>query len=124
MGTSIPPFEDREGRHQQLTRNTPIKALLQRNRAWADRQQLKNPRIFHSLTQPQSPPILWIGCSDSRVPETTVLDLLPGDVFVHRNLANIVSPEDLSVLSVIHFAVEILAVKHIIICGTISQSLV
>jgi carbonic anhydrase len=100
-----------------FTPETPISALLERNRAWAVRQAEQTPQLFPSIRNGQSPQILWIGCSDSRVPETSVLDLLPGDIFVHRNIANVVSAGDLSILSVIQFAIEILGVKHIIVCG-------
>ena len=90
---------------------------------WANRQAHQNPQLFPSLARGQRPQILWIGCSDSRVPETTILDLLPGDVFVHRNMGNIIDARDMSVLSAIEFAVETLAVKHIIICGIFFLSL-
>jgi hypothetical protein len=102
---------------RRFTAESPISSLLERNRAWAARQAEQEPQLFPSLAKAQSPQILWIGCSDSRVPETTVLDLLPGDIFVHRNIANVVSATDMSVLSVIQFAVEVLGVRHIIICG-------
>jgi carbonic anhydrase len=101
----------------RFTSDTPITTLIARNHAWASRQAHQNPELFPTLADGQRPQILWIGCSDSRVPETTVLDLLPGDVFVHRNMGNIVDVRDMSVLSAIEFAVETLAVKHIIICG-------
>jgi len=102
---------------RQFTAESPISALLERNRAWVARQAEQEPQLFPSIAKGQSPQILWIGCSDSRVPETTVLDLLPGDIFVHRNIANVVSATDMSVLSVVQFAVEVLGVKHIIVCG-------
>ena len=111
--SSLPQFP-------RFTEKTPINELLARNRAWADRQSSETPVLFPTLARSQSPQILWIGCSDSRVPETTVLDLLPGDLFVHRNIANIVSSGDLSVLSVVQFAVEVLGVNHIIVCGMAS----
>jgi carbonic anhydrase len=76
-----------------------------------------NPDLFPSLAKGQHPEILWIGCSDSRCPETTILGLKPGDVFVHRNIANILTPTDLSSLSVIQYAVEYLKVKHIVVSG-------
>jgi carbonic anhydrase len=107
---------------RQFTAESPISALLERNRAWAARQAEQEPQLFPSIAKGQSPQILWIGCSDSRVPETTVLDLLPGDIFVHRNIANVVSAADMSVLSVVQFAVEVLGVKHIIVCGTALSS--
>jgi len=113
--SSLPQFP-------RFTEKTPINELLARNRAWADRQSSETPVLFPTLARSQSPQILWIGCSDSRVPETTVLDLLPGDLFVHRNIANIVSSGDLSVLSVVQFAVEVLGVNHIIVCGMASPS--
>lgn len=77
----------------------------------------KDPALFERLSKGQSPEILWIGCADSRCPETTILGLNPGDVFVHRNIANILIPTDLNSLSVIQYAVEYLKVKHIVICG-------
>lgn len=101
----------------RYTAQTPVTALLDRNQAWAERQERENPMLFPTLANSQHPQILWIGCSDSRVPETTVLDLLPGDLFVHRNIANVVSAGDMSVLSVVQFAVEVLGVNHIIVCG-------
>jgi hypothetical protein len=116
MLSPSPPPEGYEP-FPRFTAQTPITALLERNRAWADRQERDNPLLFPSLAHKQEPHILWIGCSDSRVPETTVLDLLPGDLFVHRNIANVVSAGDMSVLSVVQFAVEVLGVRHIVVCG-------
>lgn len=77
----------------------------------------KDPALFERLSKGQSPQILWIGCADSRCPETTILGLNPGDVFVHRNIANILIPTDLNSLSVIQYAVQYLEVKHIVVCG-------
>lgn len=115
----IPASSPEEGRETfpRFSEKTPITVLLERNRAWADRQKRENPLLFPSLAHSQHPHILWIGCSDSRVPETTVLDLLPGDLFVHRNIGNVVSAGDMSVLSVVQFAVEVLGVNHIVVCG-------
>ncbi|KAJ8097563.1 carbonic anhydrase [Lipomyces tetrasporus] len=93
-----------------------IGELLQRNHAWADRTDKTNPDLFARNAKGQSPQILWIGCSDSRAGEGC-LDLLPGDVFVHRNIANLLPYNDLSSLSVVQFAVDVLKVKHIVICG-------
>ncbi len=91
--------------------------LLQRNREWAERIEREEPGFFHALSQQQSPEFLWIGCSDSRVPANQVVDLAPGEVFVHRNVANVVSHSDLNCLSVVQFAVDVLKVKHIIVVG-------
>lgn len=94
-----------------------LKNLFDRNLAWATSITEKNPEFFSLLSRQQSPEYLWIGCSDSRVPANQIVDLPPGEVFVHRNIANLVIHTDLNCLSVIHFAVEVLKVKHIIVCG-------
>lgn len=94
-----------------------LKHIFERNRAWAAAIREKDPGFFPSLATQQSPEYLWIGCSDSRVPANQIIDLPPGEVFVHRNIANVVVHTDLNCLSVIHFAVEVLKVKHIIVCG-------
>lgn len=97
--------------------DSDIEALLERNKAWSHRVAKDSPGFFPALTHSQQPKILWIGCSDSRVPETTVMDLRPGEVFVHRNIANVIANGDMSMLSVVQFAVEVLQVKHVIISG-------
>jgi len=94
-----------------------IDHLFENNRLWADEITAKNPTFFKSLSEQQSPKYLWIGCSDSRVPANELLGMLPGEVFVHRNIANQVVHSDLNCLSVIQFAVDILKVKDIIVCG-------
>ncbi len=91
--------------------------LFERNRQWADTIKKDDPDFFKRLSEQQNPEILWIGCSDSRVPANQLLRLAPGEVFVHRNIANVVVHTDLNCLSVIQFAVEVLKVKHIIVCG-------
>lgn len=91
--------------------------LLDNNREWAEKVQREDPTFFSRLAAQQTPEYLWIGCSDSRVPANELLGLLPGDVFVHRNVANLVIHTDFNCLSVIQFAVEVLKVKHIIVCG-------
>jgi len=91
--------------------------LFQNNKAWATRIQAQDPGFFPTLSQQQSPTYLWIGCSDSRVPANQIVDLAPGELFVHRNLANMVVHTDLNCLSVMQFAVEILKVRHVIVCG-------
>lgn len=91
--------------------------LLASNRAWSDRVNADDPEFFLRLSQQQAPKYLWIGCSDSRVPANQVIDVAPGEVFVHRNVANVVCPSDLNCLSVIQFAVDVLKVEHIIVVG-------
>jgi carbonic anhydrase len=94
-----------------------LKHLFDNNRRWAARQKQYDPDFFNRLAQQQTPEYLWIGCSDSRVPANEIVGLLPGELFVHRNVANLVVDNDLNCLSVIQFAVEVLKVKHIIVCG-------
>ena len=94
-----------------------LKHLFERNLAWAQAITESDPEYFQTLSTQQSPEFLWIGCSDSRVPANQIINLPPGQVFVHRNIANVVVHSDLNCLSVIHFAVEVLKVKHIIVCG-------
>ena len=91
--------------------------LLDNNRKWAGRIREQDPDFFVNLARRQSPTYLWIGCSDSRVPANQIVDLPPGELFVHRNVANLVVHTDLNCLSVMQFAVEILKVRHIIVCG-------
>jgi len=94
-----------------------LQHLLRKNAAWADKIRARDPKFFTTLSGQQSPEYLWIGCSDSRVPANEIVDLLPGELFVHRNIANIVVHTDLNCLSVIQFAVDILKVKHIMVVG-------
>lgn len=94
-----------------------LKNLLDSNRQWAAKIKESDPDFFVKLSKQQNPEYLWIGCSDSRVPSNQIVDMLPGEIFVHRNIANVVIHTDLNCLSVIQYAVEILKVKHIIVCG-------
>ena len=94
-----------------------LKHLFDRNLEWATAIKDRDPDFFPALAAQQNPEYLWIGCSDSRVAANQIIDLPPGEVFVHRNIANVVVHTDLNCLSVIHFAVEVLQVKHIIVCG-------
>lgn len=94
-----------------------LQELLDRNKAWSERVRAEDPGFFHRLTRQQAPRYLWIGCSDSRVPANQVTGLDPGEVFVHRNIANVVVHADLNVLSVLQFAVDLLKVEHVIVCG-------
>lgn len=91
--------------------------LFEKNRAWVERVTLDDPDFFDRLAHQQSPEYLWIGCSDSRVPANQITGLTPGEVFVHRNIANVVVHTDLNCLSVIQFAVDLLKVRHVIVCG-------
>jgi len=94
-----------------------IKGLFDRNRQWAASVKEGDPEFFSSLSEQQNPEYLWIGCSDSRVPPSRVVNMPPGELFVHRNIANVVVHSDLNCLSVIQYAVEALQVEHIIVCG-------
>jgi carbonic anhydrase len=91
--------------------------LLDNNRRWAERVTARNPEFFRSLVAQQSPRYLWIGCSDSRVPANEIVGLAPGELFVHRNVANIVVHSDLNCLSVLQYAIDVLKVEHVIVCG-------
>jgi carbonic anhydrase len=91
--------------------------LFDNNRAWSERIRASDPEFFPRLSRQQRPRYLWIGCADSRVPANEIVDLAPGELFVHRNLANVVVHSDLNCLSVMQFAVEVLQVEHIIVCG-------
>jgi carbonic anhydrase len=91
--------------------------LLRNNREWAAAISAKDAEFFKKLAAQQSPEYMWIGCSDSRVPANELLGLLPGEIFVHRNIANLVVHTDLNCLSVLQFAIDVLRVKHVIVCG-------
>jgi carbonic anhydrase len=91
--------------------------LFEKNKAWAERIRRQEPNFFLELSRQQSPQYLWIGCADSRVPANEIVGLLPGELFVHRNVANLVVHTDLNCLSVMQFAVDLLKVRHIIVCG-------
>jgi carbonic anhydrase len=95
----------------------PLHQLFDNNRRWAESQLARDPQFFKRLTGQQSPRYLWIGCSDSRVPANEIIGLPPGDVFVHRNIANVVVHSDLNCLSVLQFAIDVLKVSDVIICG-------
>lgn len=95
----------------------PLDPLFKKNREWSEKIRKNDPDFFPTLSRQQAPNYLWIGCSDSRVPANEICGLLPGEIFVHRNVANIVVHSDLNCLSVMQYAVDVLKVKHIIICG-------
>lgn len=94
-----------------------VQLAIRQNKEWAEKTATTHPQLFPRLAAGQSPEILWIGCSDSRVPETTIMGLQPGDVFVHRNIANVIHAGDLSAGAVVEYAVVYLKVKHIVVCG-------
>ncbi len=94
-----------------------IERLIQNNREWAARISAQDPAFFSALSRQQKPRYLWIGCSDSRVPANEIVGLQPGELFVHRNVANLVVHTDLNCLSVIQYAVDVLRVEHVIVCG-------
>jgi len=95
----------------------PLSELFNNNKRWAQRMTRVDPDFFRHLTEQQSPEYLWIGCSDSRVPANEIVGLPPGELFVHRNVANIVIHTDINCLSVLQYAVDVLGVRHIIVCG-------
>ncbi len=94
-----------------------MEQLLKNNKAWSDSIKKESPDFFKNLSKGQQPSYLWIGCSDSRVPATQVCGLKPGDLFVHRNIANLVVPTDKNLMSVLQYAVSVLNVNHVIVCG-------
>jgi len=94
-----------------------LQYLFDQNAEWANGIKEKNPDFFTMLSKQQTPEYLWIGCSDSRVPANEIINLPPGEVFVHRNIANVVRVDDLNCMSVVQFAIEVLKVKHVIVCG-------
>src|SRR3954464_13524586 len=94
-----------------------LRQLFEKNRAWAERITRRDPEFFPRLSRLQRPKYLWIGCADSRVPANEIVDLLPGELFVHRNVANIVVHTDLNCLSVMQFAVDVLKVEHVMVVG-------
>jgi carbonic anhydrase len=106
MPASSPPPADRE-----------LPDLFDRNRAWAEAMVRDEPDFFGKLTDQQTPRYVWIGCSDSRVPANEIVGLAPGEMFVHRNVANVVVHTDLNCLSVLQYAVDVLEVEHVIVCG-------
>src|SRR5688572_21095087 len=91
--------------------------LLLQNKAWVAQRNIDDPEFFNRLANTQTPPLLWIGCSDSRVPANEIIGAKPGEVFVHRNIANMVVHSDMNMLSVLDYAVNVLKVKHVIVCG-------
>lgn len=103
--------------HPRRTGMSSLAELFERNRKWAARMRQEDPDLFDRLSAEQHPRYLWIGCSDSRVPANQIVDLPPGSVFVHRNIANQVQVMDLNVVAVVQYAVDVLQVKDIIICG-------
>ncbi len=94
-----------------------IQELLERNKSWAKKIEQEDPGFFARSTKQQKPRFLWIGCSDSRVPANQITGLMPGEVFVHRNVANVVLQTDLNCMSVVEFAIKQIKVRHVIICG-------
>ncbi len=97
--------------------DTFYKQLLENNKKWVATKLEENPRFFDDLAHGQQPPLLWIGCADSRVPANEIIGAQPGEVFVHRNIANMVVHSDMNMLSVLDYAVNVLKVKHVIVCG-------
>src|SRR5207249_5214775 len=110
---------DERGEKEGLPNNPfmPLSTLFANNGAWAAAQTRRDPQFFERLCAIQSPDYLWIGCADSRVPANEIVGLAPGELFVHRNVANVVSPDDVNCTAVVQYAIEVLSVKHVIVCG-------
>ncbi|MEQ7798864.1 carbonic anhydrase [Pedobacter sp. ASV1-7] len=102
---------------KQETDKITYDGLLQGNKDWVAATLKEDPKFFERLSAGQAPPVLWIGCSDSRVPANQITNTMPGDIFVHRNIANVVTHTDMNLLSVLDYSVNVLKVKHIIVCG-------
>lgn len=102
---------------KQHTDQITYESLLKGNREWVAATLKEDPHFFDRLSAGQAPPVLWIGCSDSRVPANQITNTMPGDIFVHRNIANVVTHTDMNLLSVLDYSVNVLKVKHIIVCG-------
>ncbi|MHA4893143.1 carbonic anhydrase [Pedobacter sp. PWIIR3] len=102
---------------KQNTEQITYQGLLQGNKDWVAATLLEDPDFFNRLSAGQKPPVLWIGCSDSRVPANQITNTMPGDIFVHRNIANVVTHTDMNLLSVLDYSVNVLKIKHIIVCG-------
>lgn len=102
---------------KQHTDHITYESLIQGNKDWVADTLKEDPTFFDRLSAGQAPPVLWIGCSDSRVPANQITNTMPGDIFVHRNIANVVSHTDMNLLSVLDYSVNVLKVKHIIVCG-------
>lgn len=103
--------------HETHNHDDFYKKILDNNRIWSETKLSEDPEYFARLSKGQAPPLLWIGCSDSRVPANEVIGAQPGEVFVHRNIANMVVHSDMNMLSVLDYAVNVLKVKHVIVCG-------
>lgn len=99
------------------TKNITYESLLEGNKTWVAETLKETPDFFDKLSAGQNPPVLWIGCSDSRVPANQITNTMPGDIFVHRNIANVVTHTDMNLLSVLDYSVNVLKVKHAIVCG-------
>jgi carbonic anhydrase len=113
---ALPAYTAAKSKHSDIM-STQLQELLDSNRLWAAKTEQRSPGFFTGLLSQQAPQYLWIGCADSRVPANELVDLLPGELFVHRNVANVVVHSDLNALSVIQFATDLLQVKHIIVVG-------